>query len=307
MSKTVKSVILISVLAVAWFYCLWLSFAFLTHSSSLFLGDWAGWNQFLWWLAICALTVAFFVITSLLLEKTYLITLAALPGLGAAMFFGVEATIIAAIFPLIFILWARDLRQILAETMNFRKTSLYTHFLRNFYSAICSILAVFTYFLINSYVAANGFTVPEGWKSKVMAPISTIVVQRLEDQIKAEFEAKGIPIPAEGIDQLLQTELQETLFKEGTTRQKFVPQSLNQAVEADLTKQLEEKIQQVLAPYEMWVMIGLALLVFFTLKFFTELVVGFGRGFLVFLFWPLAVPGFLILKSETREVDVPGL
>lgn len=307
MSKTVKSVILISGLAVAWFYCLWLSFDFLTHSASLFLGNWVGWQKFLWWLTVCALTAAFFVIASLLLEKTYLILLAAIPALGAAMFFGVEAIILAAVFPLIFLLWAKDLRQILAETMNFRKTSLYTHFLHNFYSAICSVLAVFIYFLIRTYVAANGFAVPEVWKSKVMAPISAIVVQRLEDQIKAEFVAKGIPLPAEGIDQLLQTELQETLFKEGTTRQKFVPQSLNQVVEADLTNQLEGKMQEILAPYEIWVVIGLAALVFFTLKFFVGLVVGFGQVFLALLFWFLAATGFMVLKTETRQVQVPSL
>ncbi|MDP2873735.1 MAG: hypothetical protein Q8N84_00300 [bacterium] len=307
MNKAAKSTILLSGLAVAWFCCLWLSFDLITHSASLFFGDWTGWQKFLAWLAVCALTAALFVVTTLLLEKTYLIVLAALPALGAAMFFGVEAVILAAIFPIIFILWAKDVRQVLVETMNFRKTSLYTRFLRNFYSVICSVLAVFTYFLINSYVAANGFTVPEGWKSKVMAPISAIVVQRLEDQIKAEFESKGIPIPAEGIDQLLQTELQETLFKEGTTRQKFIPQSLNQAVEADLTNQLEEKIQQVLAPYAMWVEIGLAVVVFFTLNFFGAVVVGFGQLFLAGLFWFLVTTGFIVLKTETREVTAPSL
>lgn len=307
MSKTVKSGILISILAVAWFYCLWLSFDFLTHSSSLFLGSSIGWQKFLWWLAVCAFTAVLFVITSLLLGRAYLIILAALPALGAATFFGVEAITLAAIFPVIFLLWTKDLRQVLTETMNFRKTSLYTHFLQNFYSAICSVLAVFTYFLIRAYVAANGFTLPEVWKSKVMAPISAIVVQRLEDQIKVEFEAKGIPLPAEGIDQLLQTELQETLFKEGTTRQKLVPQSLNQAVEADLTNQLEGKMQEMLAPYEMWVVIGLAVLVFFTLKFFGGLVVGFGQVFLAIFFWFLTTTGFMVLKTETREVKVPSL
>lgn len=307
MSRAAKSVLLISALAIAWLYCLWLSFDFLTNLAALFLGSFVGWQKFLCWLATCALAASLFVIVSLLLEKTYLIALAALPALGGAMFFGVEAVVLAVFFAPIFIWWVKDLRHILAETMNFRKTSLYTNFLQNFYSAICLVLAVFTYFLMRAYVATNGLTVPEVWKSKVMAPISAIVVQRLEDQIKAEFVAKGIPLPAEGIGELLQKELQETLFKEGTTRQKFVPQSLNQAVEADLANQLEAKMQQMLAPYETWVVIGLAVLVFFTLKFFAGLVVGFGQIFLAFLFWFFTISGFMVLKTETREVQIPSL
>ncbi len=306
MSKDIKISILLLTLSGLWLSCLWLSFDLITHSSSLFLGGFVGWQKFLWWLVSCSLTAGLFVVASLLLERSFLVTLAALPAVGLGTFFGVQASFLAAVFLLLFPWWAKDIRQILSETLNFRKTSLYANFLETFYTAICAVLAVMVYFLISSYVAVNGFTLPEAWKSKVMRPISNVVVQRLKDQIEAEFKAKNIPLPAEGVDQLLLKELQETLFEEGTTRQKFVPQSLNQAVEADLIKQLEEKLQQMLEPYETWMVIGLAALVFFTLRFFSGVVVGLGKVLLACLFWLASAIGFMVFKTETRQVQVPS-